>query len=143
MAAKVFLFGEAARHKIIAGVNTLADAVELADLLEPMGAQMVREAALRTSERAGDGTTTAMVLAQAMDKAGREGAISIEEGLVPGAAGGVALLRCRPCIRQTSPRAWRPTTIETFGDRHAEPAPDRRRALHTDHRDRASQDGCQ
>ena len=113
MAAKAFLFGEAARHKIIAGVNTLADAVkltlgprgrtvllqrdfgapavvnsgvivaksvELADPFENMGAQMVREVASKTNDIAGDGTTTATVLAQAIV---REGAKSVAAGMNP------------------------------------------------------------
>jgi chaperonin GroEL len=113
MSAKAFLFGEEARHKIIAGVNTLADAVkltlgprgrtvllqrdfgapavvnsgvivaksvELADPFENMGAQMVREVAMRTSEMAGDGTSTATLLAQAMV---REGMKIVAAGMNP------------------------------------------------------------
>ncbi len=113
MAAKVLLFGEEARHKIVAGVNTLADAVmltlgprgrtvllqrefgapavvnsgvivaksvELADPFEDMGAQMVREVAVRTSEMAGDGTTTATLLARAMV---REGMKVVAAGMNP------------------------------------------------------------
>jgi len=113
MSAKAFLFGEAARHKVIAGVDTLADAVkltlgprgrtvllqrefgapaivnsgvivaksvELADPFENMGAQMVREVAMRTSEMAGDGTTTATLLAQAMV---REGMKIVAAGMNP------------------------------------------------------------
>jgi chaperonin GroEL len=113
MTAKTFLFGEEARHKIIDGVNTLADAVkltlgprgrtvllqrdygapaivnsgvivaksvELADPFENMGAQMVREVAMRTSEMAGDGTTTATVMAQAMV---REGMKIVAAGMNP------------------------------------------------------------
>jgi chaperonin GroEL len=103
MSAKILLFGEAARHKIVDGVNTLANAVmltlgprgrtvllqreygapavvnsgvivaksiELEDPFEDMGAQMVREVAMRTSEMAGDGTTTATLLARAMVRDG-------------------------------------------------------------------------
>lgn len=113
MAAKVLLFGEEARHKIVAGVNTLADAVmltlgprgrtvllqrefgapavvnsgvivaksvELADPFEDMDAQMVREVAVRTSEMAGDGTTTATLLARAMV---REGMKVVAAGMNP------------------------------------------------------------
>jgi chaperonin GroEL len=113
MGAKEFLFGEAARHKIMLGVNTLADAVkltlgprgrtvllqrefgapavvnsgvivakavELADPFEDMGAQMLREVAMRTSEMAGDGTSTATVLAQAML---REGMKVVAAGMNP------------------------------------------------------------
>ncbi|MCY7375342.1 MAG: chaperonin GroEL [Pyrinomonadaceae bacterium] len=49
---------------------TVAKEIELKDTLENMGAQMVREVASRTSDVAGDGTTTATVLAQAIFKEG-------------------------------------------------------------------------
>src|ERR1700750_2861173 len=45
---------------------TVAKEIEFADKLENMGAQMVREVASKTSDVAGDGTTTAIVLAQAI-----------------------------------------------------------------------------
>jgi chaperonin GroEL len=97
--AKQIVFGDAARAKIAAGVNQLAQAVrctlgpkartvvldrpfgppvvinsgvvvareiELPDALENMGAQMLREVASKTSDVAGDGTTTATILAQAL-----------------------------------------------------------------------------
>jgi chaperonin GroEL len=103
MAAKDVKFHENARHKIVAGVNVLADAVkvtlgpkgrnvvlersfgaptvtkdgvsvakeiELKDKFENMGAQMVKEVASKTSDIAGDGTTTATVLAQAIVQEG-------------------------------------------------------------------------
>ncbi|MCL6556724.1 MAG: chaperonin GroEL [Burkholderiales bacterium] len=103
MAAKDVKFGDVARHKMVAGVNILADAVkvtlgpkgrnvvlersfgaptitkdgvsvakeiELKDKFENMGAQMVKEVASKTSDVAGDGTTTATVLAQAILKEG-------------------------------------------------------------------------
>jgi chaperonin GroEL len=99
MAAKQVFFSEDARHKMIRGVNILANAVkitlgpkgrnvvlersfgaptvtkdgvsvakeiELKDKFENMGAQMVKEVASKTSDSAGDGTTTATVLAQAI-----------------------------------------------------------------------------
>jgi chaperonin GroEL len=99
MAAKDVRFGDAARHRMLAGVNILADAVkvtlgpkgrnvvldrsfgaptvtkdgvsvakeiELKDKFENMGAQMVKEVASKTSDVAGDGTTTATVLAQSI-----------------------------------------------------------------------------
>jgi chaperonin GroEL len=99
MAAKDVRFGDSARHRMVAGVNVLADAVkvtlgpkgrnvvldrsfgaptvtkdgvsvakeiELKDKLENMGAQMVKEVASKTSDIAGDGTTTATVLAQSI-----------------------------------------------------------------------------
>ncbi len=49
---------------------TVAKEIELKDPLENMGAQMVREVASKTSDVAGDGTTTATVLAQAIFKEG-------------------------------------------------------------------------
>ena len=103
MAAKEILYDTSARDRILAGVNTLANAVkvtlgpkgrnvvieksfgaptitkdgvtvakeiELADKFENMGAQMVREVASKTSDVAGDGTTTATVLAQAIYREG-------------------------------------------------------------------------
>ncbi len=113
MAAKEVVFGEAARARMLKGVNTLADAVkvtlgpkgrnvvldksfgaptvtkdgvsvakeiELKDKLENMGAQMVKEVASKTSDIAGDGTTTATVLAQAMV---REGMKAVAAGMNP------------------------------------------------------------
>ncbi len=103
MSAKDVRFHDAARHKMLAGVNILADAVrvtlgpkgrnvildrsygaptitkdgvsvakeiELKDKFENMGAQMVKEVASKTSDVAGDGTTTATVLAQSIVKEG-------------------------------------------------------------------------
>src|SRR5262244_342218 len=49
---------------------TVAKEIELGDHLENMGAQMVREVASKTSDVAGDGTTTATVLAQAVFREG-------------------------------------------------------------------------
>src|SRR3954469_8222687 len=59
---------------------TVAKEIELSDKFENMGAQMVREAASKTSTVAGDGTTTATVLAQAIV---REGAKSVAAGMNP------------------------------------------------------------
>ena len=113
MAAKMILYGEDARQRVLRGVNKLADAVkvtlgpkgrnvvlekkfgsptitkdgvtvakeiELEDSLENMGAQMVREVASKTSDVAGDGTTTATVLAQAIY---REGSKNVTAGANP------------------------------------------------------------
>src|SRR4029453_6184320 len=49
---------------------TVAKEIELADPAQNLGAQMLKEVAPKTSERAGDGTTTATVLAQAIFRAG-------------------------------------------------------------------------
>jgi chaperonin GroEL len=59
---------------------TVAKEIELGDPLENMGAQMVREVASKTSDVAGDGTTTATVLAQAIF---REGAKMVTSGANP------------------------------------------------------------
>src|SRR6266446_4522627 len=94
--AKQIVTGENSRQAILRGVNALADAVkitlgpkgrvtvakeiELRDPLENMGAQMVREVASKTSDVAGDGTTTATVLAQAIF---REGVKTVAAGASP------------------------------------------------------------
>jgi chaperonin GroEL len=59
---------------------TVAKEIELEDKFENMGAQMVREVASKTADQAGDGTTTATVLAQAIV---REGAKSVAAGANP------------------------------------------------------------
>src|SRR5690242_1020831 len=59
---------------------TVAKEIELADKFENMGAQMLREVASKTSDQAGDGTTTATVLAQAIV---REGGKAVAAGLNP------------------------------------------------------------
>ena len=59
---------------------TVAKEIELADKFENMGAQMVREVASKASDVAGDGTTTATVLAQAIV---REGAKAVAAGMNP------------------------------------------------------------
>ncbi|MFT5622731.1 MAG: chaperonin GroEL, partial [Bacteroidia bacterium] len=111
--AKQILFDEAARKKILKGVETLSRAVkvtlgpkgrnvlidkkfgapivtkdgvtvakeiDLADPFENMGAQMVREVASKTADSAGDGTTTATVLAEAVY---REGIKNVAAGANP------------------------------------------------------------
>lgn len=111
--AKDVKFGDAARQKLLAGVNILSDAVkvtlgpkgrnvvldksfgaptvtkdgvsvakeiELEDKFENMGAQMVKEVASQTSDVAGDGTTTATVLAQSILN---EGLKSVAAGMNP------------------------------------------------------------
>src|ERR1700710_550457 len=59
---------------------TVAKEIELADKFENMGAQMVREVASKTNDTAGDGTTTATVLAQDIV---REGAKAVAAGMNP------------------------------------------------------------
>src|SRR5579864_5605768 len=59
---------------------TVAKEIELSDKFENMGAQMLREVASKTNDLAGDGTTTAVVLAQAIV---REGTRAVAAGLNP------------------------------------------------------------
>src|SRR6266704_4810162 len=59
---------------------TVAKEIELEDKFENMGAQMVREVASKTSDQAGDGTTTATVLAHAIV---REGSKAVAAGMNP------------------------------------------------------------
>src|SRR3546814_8489369 len=59
---------------------TVAKEIELADKFENMGARMVREVASKTNDNAGDGTTTATVLAQAIV---REGSKAVAPGMNP------------------------------------------------------------
>ena len=59
---------------------TVAKEIELSDKFENMGAQMVKEVASRTSDQAGDGTTTATVLAQGIV---REGVKAVAAGMNP------------------------------------------------------------
>ena len=106
MSAKLLKYDVQAREALLRGVNKLADAVkvtlgpkgrnvmisksygapavakevELDDHFENMGAQMTREVASKTSDVAGDGTTTATVLAQAI---AREGLKVVEAGANP------------------------------------------------------------
>ena len=113
MASKEIKYSSDAREKMMAGVNTLANAVkitlgpkgrnvliekswgspkttkdgvtvakeiELEDKFENMGAQMVKEVASKTSDVAGDGTTTATILAQAIY---REGSKLLASGANP------------------------------------------------------------
>src|SRR5277367_5832946 len=59
---------------------TVAREIELADKFENMGAQMVREVASKANDKAGDGTTTATVLAEAI---AREGVKAVAAGMNP------------------------------------------------------------
>ena len=88
---------------------TVAKEIELEDKFENMGAQMVREVASKTSDVAGDGTTTATVLAQAIVK---EGAKSVAAGANPmDLKRGIdlAVAAASPSSRRT-PRRSPPTT---------------------------------
>jgi chaperonin GroEL len=132
MPAKMIKYGSKAREAMLAGVNSMANAVkvtlgpkgnnvvlekswgsptvtkdgvtvakevELVDKFQNMGAQMVKEVASKTSDTAGDGTTTATVLAQAIYNEGQKlvaaGAnpMSLKRGIDIGVAAVVAELQ--------------------------------------------------
>jgi chaperonin GroEL len=138
MSAKQVLFHDAARTKIIKGVNVLADVVkitlgprgrnvileraygpplvansgvivakqiELEDRFENMGAQMLKEVASKTSDVAGDGTTTATLLAQAIVREGMKfvaagmNPMDLKRGIDQAVAATIAELRkiSKPC----------------------------------------------
>src|SRR6186997_2949914 len=59
---------------------TIAREIEVEDPFENQGAQLVREVATATNDVAGDGTTTATVLADAIEKVGKDGVVNVEEG---------------------------------------------------------------
>lgn len=139
MIAKDVVFGNAARMRMVEGVNILADAVkvtlgpkgknvvleksfggptvtkdgvtvakeiELKDKLQNVGAQMVKEVASKTSDNAGDGTTTATVLAQSIIKEGMKYVASginpmdIKRGIDRAVCAAVEELKkiSRPCV---------------------------------------------
>src|SRR5690349_2784927 len=83
----------------------VAKAIELADPCENMGAQLVREVAAKTSEAAGDGTTTATVLAQAIVKEGMKyvaagmGPMDLKRGIEKAVAAVIGALKrlSKPC----------------------------------------------
>ena len=138
MSAKEVRFGDEARHRMIAGVNILANAVkitlgpkgrnvvldksygaptitkdgvsvakeiELEDKFENMGAQMVKEVSSQTSDTAGDGTTTATVLAQTIVNEGMKAVaagmnpMDLKRGIDKGVKAAVAKLEemSKPC----------------------------------------------
>src|SRR6266508_1668703 len=59
---------------------TIAREIEVEDVFENQGAQLGREVATSTNDVAGDGTTTATLLAQAIEKVGKDGVVNVEEG---------------------------------------------------------------
>src|ERR1043166_9918987 len=84
---------------ITKGGVTVAEEIELKDKYENIGAKLVKEAASKTSDVAGDGTTTATVLAEAIVKDGFRNltagadAMALARGIRAGADGGVASLK--------------------------------------------------
>jgi chaperonin GroEL len=155
MTAKELLYAQDARHRLLDGINALADvvkvtlgpkgrnvlletsygsptvtkdgvtvakAVELDDRFTNMGAQLVRAVADKTSDTAGDGTTTATVLAQAIY---REGArlvaaghdpMSIKRGIDKGVDGVVAALKTIAKPTKDRREIAQVGTISTNGD---------------------------
>lgn len=85
---------------------TVAKEVELEDHLENIGAQLLKEVASKTNDVAGDGTTTATVLAQAIV---REGLKNVAAGANPSPSSGALRRRWRPRWRRSrpSPSPWR------------------------------------
>src|SRR5260221_646720 len=75
--AKEILFDVRAREAILKGVNTLADAVKVT--LGPKGRNVVIEKSFGSPTITKDGVTVAEKIAQAMDKVGKEGVITVEE----------------------------------------------------------------
>jgi chaperonin GroEL len=157
MAAKDVKFHETARHRIVAGVNVLADAVkvtlgpkgrnvvlersfgaptvtkdgvsvakeiELKDKFENMGAQMLKEVASKTSDVAGDGTTTATVLAQAIVQEGMKyvaagmNPMDLKRGIEKAVEGIVGELKkiSKPC--KTSKEIAQVGSISANSDEH-------------------------
>jgi chaperonin GroEL len=87
---------------------TVAKEIELEDKFENMGAQMVREVASKTNDLAGDGTTTATVLAQAIV---REGAKNVAAGMNPmDLKRGIDWPSPSSSTSRSAPRRSRPTT---------------------------------
>src|SRR3979411_1085279 len=81
---------------------TVAKEIELEDKFENMGAQMVREVAQKTNDQAGDGTTTATVLAHAIV---REGAKSVSAGMNPMDLKRVIVIGVRAVVNDIEKRA--------------------------------------
>ena len=89
---------------------TIAKEIELDDPFENMGAQMVKEVATKTQDVAGDGTTTATILAQAIIK---EGIKNVTAGANPMYIKKGIQRRSRPSSRSSSSRARRSRTTRS------------------------------
>jgi chaperonin GroEL len=102
---------------------TVAKEIELADKFENMGAQMVREVASKTSDIAGDGTTTATVLAQAIVREGAKATaagmnpMDLKRGIDMAVAAVVDDLQSRSKKIKTSEEIAQVGTISANGDR--------------------------
>ena len=101
---------------------TVAKEVELADQFENMGAQMVREVASKTSDVAGDGTTTATVLAQAIFREGFKNvtagsnAMSVKRGIDKAVEVVVAAIRKQAVSTRAKNKIAQVATISANGD---------------------------
>jgi chaperonin GroEL len=101
---------------------TVAKEIELADKFENMGAQMVKEVASRTSDQAGDGTTTATVLAQSIVREGVKAAaagmnpMDLKRGVDLAVAAVVADLKSRSKKVSTDAEITQIGTISANGD---------------------------
>jgi chaperonin GroEL len=156
MAAKEIKFNTDARHRMLRGIDMLADAVkvtlgpkgrnvimeksfgtpriskdgvtvakeiELFDKFENMGAQMLREVASKTSDEAGDGTTTATVLAQAIVKEGYKAVtagmnpMDLKRGIETAVAAVIEELKRRSKTVSTEAEIAQVGTVSANGDR--------------------------
>ena len=115
---------------------TIAREIELEDVFENQGAQLVREVATKTNDIAGDGTTTATLLAQAIVREGLRmvaaGAnpMAIKRGIEEAVDEAVAAIRSSPRrspARRRSP-AWPPSPPATARSATSSPTPSRRSA---------------
>ena len=101
---------------------TVAKEIELEDKVQNMGAQMVKEVASKTSDNAGDGTTTATVLAQAIFREGLKAVgagmdpMDLKRGIERGTAAAVEALKTisKPC--EDSKAIEQVTTISANAD---------------------------
>src|SRR6201988_1640968 len=155
MASKQVFFADDARHRMVRGVNILANAVrvtlgpkgrnvvlersfgaptvtkdgvavakeiELDDKFENMGAQMVREVASKTSDNAGDGTTTATVLTASIMKEGLKlvaagmNPMDLKRGIDLAAAAVVKEIERRSKKVQSSEEIAQVATVSANGD---------------------------
>jgi hypothetical protein len=95
---------------------TVAKEIELGDKFENMGAQMVREVASKTNDEAGDGTTTATILAAAIVREGSKAVAKIVAVVVPSPASSLVLLAtsrtiCAPMFSNLSPSSISLATV--------------------------------
>jgi len=101
---------------------TVAKEIELKDKLENMGAQMLKEAASKTSETAGDGTTTATVLAEAIVRKGQKAVVAgmnpmdLKRGIEQAVSAVIVDLQKRSKTCKTDKEVAQVGTISSNGD---------------------------